>query len=84
MEYQYALEQKKPIAAFLHSDPGTLPSNQCEATDDGKKKLAAFKELIAKKKAYKKWNTPDGLGYAVMQSIARLKKTRPRDRLGSW
>jgi len=76
MEYRYALEKKKPMAAFLHSDPGTISSKQCEKTDEGKAKLAAFNNLIAKK-AYKKWSTPDGLGYAVMQGIARLRKTRP-------
>ncbi len=30
MEYRYALDRKKPVIAFVHKNPGLLPSQRCE------------------------------------------------------
>ena len=45
MEYRYALETGKPIIAFVHRDPGTLPANRCEDTEEGKAGLESFRNL---------------------------------------
>tara|TARA_R110002072_G_scaffold11201_2_gene51014 strand:+ start:9702 stop:10847 length:1146 start_codon:yes stop_codon:yes gene_type:complete len=76
MEYQYALERGLPIAAFPHKDPGSLPAKQSEDTEEGKAKLKNFLELIGGK-AFRKWDNPDSLSLAVMQSIHHFKKRRP-------
>src|ERR1035441_6796733 len=44
MEYDYAVEAGLPALAFLHKDPGTIPANKTEPTDDGKVALCAFRK----------------------------------------
>ncbi|GAB5449900.1 MAG: DUF4062 domain-containing protein [Halioglobus sp.] len=73
MEYRYALETGKPIIAFLHKDPGSLPAKDTEKTDAGKEKLEAFREL-AKKKTCKYWTTPADLGSVVSRSLINLQR----------
>ena len=41
MEYRYALENKKPIMAFIHKDIGKLPSNRVETEKEAKDRCAA-------------------------------------------
>jgi hypothetical protein len=74
MEYEYALSQKKPIIAFLHSDPGKIAS---EKTDPANlDRLNAFREL-AQKKMCKFWSSPKELGSVVSRSIVKLIKEKP-------
>jgi hypothetical protein len=75
-EYRYALEIGKPIIAFIHREPGEIPANKTEQTEDGKKKLEAFKELT-QKKACKYWTSPAELGSVVSRSIIHLIKSIP-------
>ena len=37
MEYQYALKTGKPIIAFLHKDPDSLPKKDTEQSEEGQK-----------------------------------------------
>lgn len=76
MEYQYALSINKPTIAFLHKDPGTIQSNKCEITQEGKQKLAAFRALV-EKKLCKHWASPAELGSVVSRSLIQLIKTAP-------
>src|SRR5438094_150886 len=36
MEYEYAVSQGKPVIAFLHKDPGSLPTSKSEKTPEGR------------------------------------------------
>ncbi|WP_411884755.1 DUF4062 domain-containing protein [Polaromonas sp. YR568] len=76
MEYRYALDSGKPVIAFLHKDPQQLAAGRCEQTDDGKKKLVAFRALIQQKMC-KFWDSPADLGSVVSRSLVRLTKTTP-------
>jgi hypothetical protein len=76
MEYRYALGSGKPIIAFLHKDPGSLPANMCEATPEGREKLTAFCELT-KKKLVKHWASAAELGSVVSRSVIQLIKSSP-------
>jgi hypothetical protein len=76
MEYRYALEQGKPIIAFLHKDPGTLMANRTEGTAELKAKLDSFREFC-RKKVCKFWTTPAELGSVVSRSLVQLMKSRP-------
>lgn len=76
MEYEYALESGKPAIAFLHKDPGSLPANQSEQTEDGSRKLQEFRSLV-QKKVCKNWTTPADLGSVVSRSIVKLMKSNP-------
>ena len=75
-EYRYALSVEKPIIAFLHKDPGILQAQKTEKTEDGKKKLHAFREL-AQKKMCKNWTSPAELGSVVSRSLIQLIKSNP-------
>ncbi|MCE5270561.1 DUF4062 domain-containing protein [bacterium] len=76
MEYKYAVDKNKPVIAFLHEKPDALPVNRCEKTEDGKKKLALFRELTEKKMC-KYWDSPADLGSKVSRSIIKLIKEHP-------
>lgn len=76
MEYRYALAHGKPIIAFIHKNPESLPANRTEQCASAKKKLVAFRNL-AKKKACRFWNSPMDLGGQVSRSLIQLIKCNP-------
>ncbi len=76
MEYRYALEKGKPIAAFLHGKTEQIPAGKCESTDEGKTKLAEFRKLTQNKMC-KFWTTPHELGSVVSRSLVSLRKQNP-------
>jgi hypothetical protein len=76
MEYNYALSIGKPIIAFLHKDPGMIPANKTEQTDDGRKRLQVFREF-AQKKMCKNWKSPEELGSVVSRSLIQLIMNNP-------
>lgn len=76
MEYEYAISQGKPVIAFLHKSPGSIASDKTEQTEEGKQKLAAFRE-IAQKKTCKYWSSSSDLGAKVSRSLMHLMKTNP-------
>lgn len=76
MEYRYAVESGKPVAAFLHGNPGAIPANLTEKTDDGKKKLDTFRDL-ARKKMCKNWTSAHELGSVVSRSLVTMRKQHP-------
>jgi len=75
-EYRYALEQKKPIIAFLHKDPSSLSAKVSEKTEEGKEKLDKFREF-AQKKLCRFWDSPADLGSQVSRSLIKLIKSTP-------
>ncbi|MBC7083749.1 MAG: DUF4062 domain-containing protein [Firmicutes bacterium] len=75
-EYRYAIEKGKPSIAFLHRDPGAIPNNRSEQSEEGKRKLAAFRALL-EQKVCKYWASPEELGSVVSRSLVQLMKTHP-------
>ena len=76
MEYRYAVENGKPVVAFLHENPGSIPSEHTEETEGGKAKLQAFRSLVQQKMC-KNWGTPHELGSVVARSLNQLRKKHP-------
>lgn len=78
MEYEYAKEIGKPIIAFIHRYPDTIPSNKSEDTAKGKKALKTFKNTI---KGYliKTWETPDELAAEVTISFHKFIRRFPAE-----
>jgi len=76
LEYRYALEKGKPVIGFLHKDPGKLAADRCEPTEDGKKKLSDFRDLVQKKMC-RFWESPADLGSQVSRSLIKLIKSSP-------
>ncbi|MCB0722135.1 MAG: DUF4062 domain-containing protein [Ignavibacteriae bacterium] len=75
-EYRYAMELGKPIIAFLHKDPDTIPKKYTEKSEKGQKKLDEFRDL-AKQKMVKYWTTPQDLGSVVSRGLIQLQKAHP-------
>ncbi|WP_440906583.1 DUF4062 domain-containing protein (plasmid) [Catenovulum sp. SX2] len=76
MEYRYAIESGKPVIAFLHKDPRSIPAKFTESDPELNKKLDSFREL-AQKKLCKFWESPAELAGIVGRSIVQLKKRSP-------
>ena len=76
MEYRYAVDQAKPVVAFLHGDPGSIAQEFIETTDKGKAHLKAFCDRV-RRKVCKEWTTPHELGSVVARSLSRLRKVSP-------
>lgn len=76
LEYEYAVEQGKPVIAFLHKEPGKLPAEASEKDPENSQKLEAFRHL-AQQKMVRFWITPTDLGSAVSRSIIKLIKSNP-------
>lgn len=77
MEYDYAVESRKPIIAFVHGDPDKIPVGQTDKNDEKAAKLRAFREKVEKNKVVKLWTNGDQLPGFVAQSLMRLRKVSP-------
>jgi len=76
MEYRYAIDKGKPVIAFLHKEPDSIPKKFTEQTDEGQIKLDNFRKL-AQKKMCKFWTTPQELGSVVSRSLISLQRKYP-------
>lgn len=76
MEYEYAIDKGKPVAAFIHENPDTLPLNLSEETDEGRKQLREFRKQVQTKMC-RKWANADQLGAVVSRSITQLINQKP-------
>jgi len=75
-EYEYAVQQGKPVMGFTHSDPGSIPAAKSELDKVAQEKLADFKKLVQQKMC-KSWSTPPELGSVVSRSLVQLIKRNP-------
>lgn len=78
-EYDYALAVGKPLIAFLHSDPGQIPTNKCDSDSSLREKLTAFRAKIEKNHHCKYWSSPEDLGSKVSRAMVSLRKSHPSD-----
>lgn len=76
MEYRYAISKGKPVIAFLHKDPASLPAKHTEQVEEGRKRLDSFRKL-AQQKMCKHWTSPQELGSVVSRSLIMLQKSHP-------
>ncbi len=76
-EYEYAVESEVPVMAFIHGEPGDIPSAKSESDSGGKEKLEEFRQLC-KKRMCKAWTTPEGLAGQVAISLNQMKSINPR------
>ena len=78
MEYRYAIEIGKPVIAFLHEEPESLPRKRTETKASTQEKLEEFRALC-QTKLCKFWTSPIDLGAKVSRSITQLQKHHPSD-----
>ena len=77
-EYDYAVHTGKPIIAFIHESPGSIPSDMSESEPAQRERLDAFREKV-KKKTAKFWKNAEDLSGKVSRSLVQLKKTHPAE-----
>jgi len=75
-EYRYALEKGKPVIAFLHENPDTLPGIKIDKIEEKRKKLDEFREFVSNKMV-KYWTNAKDLGSVVSRSLIKLIKQHP-------
>lgn len=76
-EYDFAVARSKPVMAFLHENPDTIPAGKTERTEQAQAKLTAFRSKVEARKHVKYWATADGLQGKVALSFANFTKTYP-------
>lgn len=76
MEFDYAVKQGKPVMAFVHGDPDTIPVGQTDKDAEKAKKLELFRAKV-QKKMVKPWTTADQLPGFVAQALMKTRKTHP-------
>lgn len=76
MEYRYALEQGKPIVAFLHKAPEKISAERTEKNEPERQKLRNFRALC-EKKVVRYWTSPVELGSVVSRSLIKLFRDYP-------
>lgn len=74
-EYDYAREIKKPIVAFVHSDPGSIAASKTDQDDTKHRSLLAFLTKIQSGPLVSRYTTPHELRANVLLSITNLKET---------
>lgn len=78
LEYDYAISVGKPVIRLLHKDPfNKLRGELIEETDEGRKKLRAFREKLSKSRMARFWEDPRELGAEVVYGIMDARKRKP-------
>lgn len=76
-EYDYAISKGKPLIAFLHGDPGGIPTNKTDGNDEARQKLAALRSKVESQHHCKYWKTPADLGGIASRSLINLMRSHP-------
>jgi hypothetical protein len=67
------VEQQKPVMAFLHGDPDSIPVAKAERSEAAQEKLMAFRSKIQGAKHVKYWSNPDDLAGKVALITGAIK-----------
>ncbi len=70
-EYDYAISKGIPVMSVLHSNIGKLPSDMCEKSDEGRRKLEAFRSKVSNGRLVKYYDDIGSLKYCVSNAIHR-------------
>lgn len=75
-EYDYARQLGKPILAFLHEKPDTIPAGKYELSAAARKRLSSFRKKVEIHHC-KFWNSKDELKSQVIISLSWAISTTP-------
>ncbi len=73
-EYDYAVEQGRPVMAFLHADPDKIEFAKSEKDEAARAKLEAFRSKVKESKHVKYWSGPEDLAGKVALSFADFRQ----------
>ncbi|MFC0678533.1 DUF4062 domain-containing protein [Lysobacter korlensis] len=76
-EYDYATSVGKPVMAFLHADPDSLPAAKTEKQEAMQLRLAAFRNKVKAARHVKFWTSPDHLAGQVALTFNKFVKLYP-------
>jgi hypothetical protein len=78
MEFDYAVQVKKPVMGFVHGAPGSISADKSELSRPAQNKLAAFRAKV-EQRIVKYWTSPQELGGQVAKSLIQIRKTHPAE-----
>lgn len=76
-EYDYAVQTRKPVIAFLHQDPGEIKRSKTETDEAAWSKLQAFRAKVEKKHTCVYWTNAEDLKAKVVLSVTTTMKRHP-------
>jgi hypothetical protein len=77
MEYDYAVDQGKPVMAFLHGEPGLIHVKTTDVKPEARERLDAFRKRVEKAKHVKFWTSPEDLAGKVALTFGTFTRTYP-------
>lgn len=77
MEFDYAVGSGKPVMAFVHGEPGSIPTGKTDQSDFGSEKLAKFRAKVLGAVHVKHWTRAAELGGLVAASFSQIQKSHP-------
>lgn len=76
MEFNLALELKKPVLAFLHGSPDDIPAGKTELDPEARLRLTQFRERVSER-ICKTWTSKESLKAAVLLALVHAIRTKP-------
>lgn len=76
-EHDYAVAKGIPVIALLHANPESIEFGKTEQTEEGRGKLAKFREKAQGGRLSKEWKTPDDLAGLVSRALHTSFKRFP-------
>lgn len=76
-EYDYAIEKKIKVIAFIHENPDAIPLGKSEKDQTLRNKLDIFKSKVSTNRLIKFWNNVEELPGLVALSLSKTIKTYP-------
>lgn len=76
-EYDYAVDQGKPVMAFVHADTGSLISARVDLDPLKRSGLEKFRQKVMAGRFCRQWTSAKELGGQVSRSFAVIKNSHP-------
>ncbi|OUM02852.1 DUF4062 domain-containing protein [Variovorax sp. JS1663] len=77
MEYDYAVDQKKPVIALLHNSPDQIARGKTDIDEAQWKRLEKFREKVRKHHTCQFWTNAHDLKASVIVSLTSMFKRHP-------
>ena len=77
MEYEYAVEKKIPVLAFIHSDPGKIESEKTDRDQDQIARLEAFRSRLKTSRIVAFWTNVHDLRTEVLTAVTNAINLSP-------
>jgi hypothetical protein len=82
-EYDYAVEQRKTVLAFIHGDPDSIAVSKADTDPALAAKLNAFREKVSQGRLVRYWKSAGELEPMVIKALVKAFGDMPGGRLDS-